>query len=234
MNERTKLQPVMILRDNTLRESASGRAYMPRFKTPNGKVIEISIGKSIATINNIGLLCVEPWLMQKRDGLAFAIQQGFESLDGTIIGNEPETSAQPVQLPANPNTCDIKKGFFTVERDGERHLTFRLKTNRKGQTIIGVMHGSNNLFDYIWFGFATNAGINFWRQANSGYRMPATLPITRDVAIDCFRAIQGDPNAAGQMYARESQRCARCNRVLTNPESLNNHFGPECVNFQFG
>lgn len=228
------MQPVLILNDNTLPESDSGRAWMPRFKTGDGKTIKVAVGKSISRIDN-GRLYVERWIMRKRDGLPFVFGQGYESLDGTPIIGTPEIDnpTQPATA-VSRNTCDIKKGFFTVEREGQRHLTFRFKTNRRGQTIIGVMHGQNNQTDYVWFGFATNEGINFWRSASRGFGEYTTLPISRDEAIDCFNAIIGDPDGAGRLYARESRRCMRCNRLLTTPESLNNGIGPECINFQFG
>ena len=230
------MQPVLVISEGIeLPLSSKGKAYMLSFKTPFGKkVVPVALSQSRI---DAGILSVKNWILnQKWEGLGLVLATGLESLDGTLIPMQLEQPAPIEKTIENPiGECPIKKGRFTVETIGEEgHLTFRLKTGKNGKTTIGVMTGSNNLSDYVWIGTATNEGINFWRKGYQGYPSIAVdMPIEKELATECFKVIIGDPDDAAKRYARESKNCARCNRVLTTPESLDNGLGPECVKFGF-
>ena len=44
-----------------------------------------------------------------------------------------------------------------------------------------------------------------------------------------LEGLDKDPVAAGKVYALESRRCFRCDRELTDPESIGNGIGPDCL-----
>ena len=63
----------------------------------------------------------------------------------------------------------IHNGLYTIQnrRTGE-HRTFRISTQKSdakfapGQRVIGLLTGSNNMFDYTGFGFVSDSGIAVW------------------------------------------------------------------------
>jgi Family of unknown function (DUF6011) len=155
------------------------------------------------------------------------------TMGGTAMRNLTAGIMREVLALAQVRQPVIKKGFFTIQSD-ETHWTFRIKTNRKGQTLMGLMDGTDNESSYVWFGFVSDEGvIRFWRQANRGFDNPATLRISHSFAQECLNTIIGNPDEAGKLYARESKRCSRCNKLLTNPDSLDANFGPECVKYKY-
>lgn len=46
--------------------------------------------------------------------------------------------------------------------------------------------------------------------------------------INSLNLISGDSASYGKAYAMRSGNCFRCNRFLTNPESIETGIGPEC------
>jgi hypothetical protein len=210
---------------NDLELTASGKAYVLEFQNPtNGKRVKTWVALSQSKIE-AGSLWVAEWLLDPRkEGVGALIKNGYRSLSGDIVReciSEPKVSES--------ETACITKGFFTVQDSEDKHRTFRIKTTKKGLTIIGLMVGKNNLSDYAWFGFVDGENLKFWKSARYGYENGTyTLPISRDAIQECFNAIIGKTEESGKRFADIYQNCSRCGKVLTTPNSLLLGKGPEC------
>jgi hypothetical protein len=147
---------------------------------------------------------------------------------GWLISHDscPETAQRPVPprpalRPApllKPTTPPIRHGIYTVVTDDGHHATFKISHQADdanfapGRDILGVMLGSDNtLFTSIGF---VNAGyVSLWRKNTGAFWWTAALS-----------QLMADPDAA-----LEARHCARCNRLLTNPDSWELGLGPECA-----
>lgn len=136
----------------------------------------------------------------------------------------PQTETAPVEetITVQP----IRDGFYTVSLDGDKHRTFRLRTQDQdasfapGKQIIGFLAGASNESDYVNFAFVIDGEIKLWRRFLHGY----------DQVIAAAKyLVSGDHQAAGRMYAQESGNCYVCNRLLTTPESIAAGIGPHCA-----
>jgi len=217
--------PVIDLNTNVV--PTRGRAYAIPFVTQRGQSKTIFVGLSVAEVRE-GKFWVREFIMHpNQDGLRVAFREGWTPLIGSRI------EAAPIDEPKTSPV--IKKGYFTVECEGERHRTFKIKTNRNGNTAIGLLVGSNNTRDYAWFGYLNGDGsVDYWGSTYDRYRNPMELPISRETVKECVAAILGNPDEAGTRYARTYENCSRCGRVLTNPESITLGLGTECAGLRYG
>jgi hypothetical protein len=121
----------------------------------------------------------------------------------------------------------VSAGFYTLVRTDGTHRTLKVgkwvadrETNGK-MRWISYLRGSDNTSDYQWFAIQTDAGVlRRTRHANDQLMSEAAALLTGDDKTRADAAIA---------YARESGNCARCNHVLTHPESLETGYGPECI-----
>jgi hypothetical protein len=207
-----------------------GNAWAVDFVSPSGRRSTEYVGGSVGKVED-NVFFVEPFVAASYKGFGSALR------NCEVIGGEKIPAEMPEQqesFGSVANTSTIKKGFFTVEAEGVRHRTFRVKTSRNGKSAIGLMTGSNNLKDYTWFGYLNGSDIRFWTTPSVAFGVPATLPISNDEVRECWAAIVGDTDAAGLRFAREYQNCSRCGKVLTTPESLDRGIGPECAAVRYG
>ena len=211
--------------------TASGKAYVVEFENPRGGLpVRTWVALSQSKIES-GKLFVAEWLLEpRRDGIGALLKAGYRCLMGDKI--ERSIGQTDTPRPALKSGV-IAKGFFTVQGADEKHRTFRFKTNSKGQTLIGLMVGQNNITDYAWFGFVDGGIIRFWRTAR--YNMMATeLPISHEAVTECFNAIIGNVEQAGKRFATYYKHCSRCGKILTTPESLERGLGAECAGLKYG
>jgi hypothetical protein len=135
----------------------------------------------------------------------------------------------PAPAKSQPKLYD---GYYTVVlADG--HVTFKVRedsfswmTNGKpapGTRWIGYLAGQDNESDtsYKGCGFVRPDGtITPWGKFRGGR------------IAEAMGVLAGDVTGAGRAYAMESQRCSKCNRLLTNAESLEAYkidgLGPIC------
>jgi hypothetical protein len=129
--------------------------------------------------------------------------------------------AQAPQPEAVEITPAIAQGFYTVVRDGA-HRTFRVrqqaadKSFAPGKFIISLLTGSDNTSSYTGIGFVSETGVNLWKKYAESQMEFWLEPLLSDQVV------------AGQAYALESGNCFRCNRLLTDPESIEYGIGPVC------
>lgn len=109
-----------------------------------------------------------------------------------------------------------------------RHLTLRFRCRKKsesGKWITVPFDQATHLFveDYDWEMIATvypNTGILRFA--------PKTTEAARWCVIAVLRLVNGDYSVEREAEFEPDDICIRCGRPLTDPESIERGFGPEC------
>lgn len=141
-------------------------------------------------------------------------------------------------------------GTFTLAGNGF-HLTFEVKTSRKGffegKRIISIMVGRDNESDYLGIAnLEPDGSLRVWRKAEGCRLNPANGQPLTSVQVEAVIRLILEHGKVGTMHGESvtkkfvvkdrsyelmaSVKCIRCNRKLTNPESVVLGIGPECVN----
>lgn len=124
----------------------------------------------------------------------------------------------------------IHNGEYTVKslRTGE-HRTFRVRTWRRQdekdpiKRSIELLTGLDNTSSYTGFGFVNEDRIVVWRR----YRGTRFEKLAR-----CFESlvVEGaESRFAHQAEVLEARHCLLCNRLLTEPQSIEAGIGPVCA-----
>jgi hypothetical protein len=134
------------------------------------------------------------------------------------IDNALNRSARPM----------LNLGKYTVtDNTGSQYRTIRLSdcpdryNKPKGTQIAAFLSGPGNTADYTGFAFIYpgRKPYIFQRfQSNQQLRYALGVLLESDDGV-----------AYGKLYALESNRCWRCDKLLTTPESILNGIGPHCA-----
>lgn len=120
------------------------------------------------------------------------------------------------------NQIFTHNGIFTVKSVATgAHRTFKITTPRKGKLagrrLVGVLVGSNNSEDYLFFGFVDSEKINVWKSQQGMAALAKMLE-----KLPQYEAV-------GAVEVTALLHCRCCNRALTTPNSLALGIGPECA-----
>ena len=121
---------------------------------------------------------------------------------------------------AEPVAKRVANAIYTAVFDGTRVTVKITKHWEAGKTeqVCKYLSGSDNDSDYTGFAFLRGTTVQMWSRFRDNTRLARAMEI-----------ILGDPDASGEAYAIESNRCFRCNRTLTVPSSIHRGLGPECA-----
>ena len=140
-------------------------------------------------------------------------------------------------------------GTFTLSGNGF-HLTFEVKTSKKGffegKRIVSIMIGRDNESDFLGIAnIEPDGSLRLWRKAEGCRKNPATGEPLTAKQIEAVINLILEHGKVGAIHGAEvtkkfvsnsrsyelmaSVRCIRCNRKLTNPESVVAGIGPECA-----
>jgi len=118
-----------------------------------------------------------------------------------------------------------KARFTLVSKATGKRYTYRV-AKAKGKDDLffaNVLVGQNNEQDYEYIGFTNHGnGVVAGRKGNPNH--PAFIAL--DWALNKFAA----GSMPEQLEFWHEGRCARCARTLTDPQSIEAGFGPECIN----
>lgn len=125
-----------------------------------------------------------------------------------------------------------KNGTYTISSPRGGHRTFEVKTQAEdskflpGKRVVSLLRGPNNEQDYESFGVLSpdSRAIFVWRKFRSKFGGSATV-------WEKFADMLLHPEhytSYGYEYL-VAERCRRCNRRLTTPESIAAGIGPECA-----
>lgn len=128
------------------------------------------------------------------------------------------------------------KAFLTLqsEKTGQ-HFTYRVKQaeDRKGNKIpmwfVGVLTSNDNQNGYSYAGLLEDKGDDgvAFRQTTKAKISPEA-PSLKAFLYFWKHAERGDLPSC--LTVRHENKCGRCGRKLTVPESIDNGIGPECAN----
>lgn len=130
----------------------------------------------------------------------------------------------------------IYNGAITITSPKGGHRTFEIKTKKSnatfaaGKRILALLSGPDNTMDYQGFAFVDDAGVHVWRKKQSGDpKNPSAFEVYAKMVQSL--STEGEASRYYKMgYRVEHERtCRRCNRRLTNPESIQSGLGPECA-----
>lgn len=173
-------------------------------------------------------LCGRTWFSTVEDELG----EGFVDAVCALCAKLPELvpvgaglvdprDEKPVPVPRVPD------GTYTVVKSDGSYATIKLEVvssgKLEGKRIVSYLSGPDNETDFTGFAFASGFNISVWRRfrgENTAQWVEAALTVLGHPArTEEFR----------EAYAMRSGRCARCNRTLTVPASVNRGLGPECA-----
>lgn len=138
---------------------------------------------------------------------------------------QPQAEPEPVQeveetLTEQERYEAFPDGIYTVEMDGDKHYTFKVRTQAEddkfapGQRVMSYLSGPNNESDYTSFAFVSDQGrVNTWTR----FRDNRSL-------VEAAKALARSPREA-----MEAGHCYKCHRLLTTPESVAAGIGPTCA-----
>jgi hypothetical protein len=124
------------------------------------------------------------------------------------------------QVVSEPVAKRVANAIYTAVFDGTRVTIKITKHWEAGKTeqVCKFLSGSDNDSDYTGFAFLRGSTVQIWSRFKDNTKLARAMEI-----------ILGDPDASGEAYAVESNRCFRCNRTLTVPSSIHRGLGPECA-----
>lgn len=119
-------------------------------------------------------------------------------------------------------------GIMTLTLPDGGHRTFRIKTQyadswMPGKRTIGILVGPDNCTDYEMFGFVETEGIRIFKRILGTGDEASAYKRYADVL---WRMAGGEAIPGYEVL--ESRHCLRCNRLLTDEESIMTGLGPTC------
>lgn len=122
--------------------------------------------------------------------------------------------------------ADLKRynGTLTVTNPATgQHRTFRIKTvlkgDLKGMRVLQLLTGQNNETDYRGFAFVQPTGrVSLWKKFAGTDFAKLAMIVER---ADWYAEHRG-------LEYQFAVRCRRCNRLLTDPESIDAGIGSYC------
>lgn len=129
-------------------------------------------------------------------------------------------------MTATHSAVDIVRynGKLTVTNPATgQHRTFRIKTAMKGDLkglrVLQLLVGSDNQIDYRGFAFVQPSGkVSLWKKFQGTDFAKLAMIVERSEWYAEHRGLE----------YQYSVRCRRCNRELTDPQSIEAGIGPYC------
>jgi hypothetical protein len=122
-------------------------------------------------------------------------------------------------------TSFIKAGkavFTLLNEETKNRFTYKVKKHKKKSLyFVSVLTGSDNVSDYTYIGCI------FGREFRTTKRSRVTEDATSFKVFSWF--MKNIDKLPSQVKVYHENRCGRCGRALTVPESVQNGFGPECI-----
>jgi hypothetical protein len=116
------------------------------------------------------------------------------------------------------------KAVFTIlnEKTGKR-FTYKVRKHNKSDNLyfVYVLTGNDNVSDYTYMGSIFGSQFRLTRNSRVSEKALSFI------AFSWF--MEHINNLPEVIKVYHENRCGRCGRALTVPESVENGFGPECI-----
>lgn len=143
-----------------------------------------------------------------------------EDIYGNRVTPAPKVMSPKERLtPMLPLLANVKDGYYAAEIGDGRYND--LKFFRVSRPKTGQYAGTTK----VQWQIADNWRIAILVRANGTYWKPNDAPAT---AEDYVLAIMVDATGCARRYAKEIDKCCRCNTSLTDERSRHYGIGPEC------
>jgi len=128
----------------------------------------------------------------------------------------------------------VFNGVYTIKssKTGD-HRTFKIHTQRKdeefapGQRVVSLFTGTDNSADehYTGFAFIDDNGIHVWKSKRGQGQWEIYAQMLWDLCLDSAFSRWADRG----FTIKGAGHCLRCNRLLTEPNSILTGIGPVCA-----
>ena len=147
---------------------------------------------------------------------------------------DPPRSAKPeAQAKGVVPEPKLYAGIYTL-RGPKGHRTYRVKPvipkagddpagfrrQNEGRLILSLLTGPDNERNYTSLAWVSEAGVSVWKR-HQGTQMETLARVF-------YQFVVRNRLPQGGYRVEVSKRCRRCWRTLTNPDSLDSEYGPEC------
>lgn len=131
-----------------------------------------------------------------------------------------------------PDGSEPLTGYFTAQfgDDTGDYVTVRIRRQgpnsdfKPGKLLVAYLYGRNNEGDYTNMADIDASGRCWlWPAYKDNQRFRQAIA-----------SVLGDQKAAGEAWARATERCWRCHILLSTPESLERLMGEDCWNKVYG
>lgn len=117
---------------------------------------------------------------------------------------------------------DLFNGIYTLTFPDDSHKTFRIHTQKggklAGKRILSLLIGPDNTNDYEGVAFLDKDGFLLWKRFRNTK--------TGDNVQKLFTLMTGGVIEYHELMV--VGYCLRCNRILSDPESIRTGIGPTC------
>jgi len=197
---------------------------------PDAATIRGRATAAAARLKSEGMTSPKTHLSVRQDILAKVKELGADT-----FGQLAEDLVEAALGPQEPSR-GVRKGTYTVKLP-EGAVTLRVRRQlptakfAPGEWVIARLTGPNNDADYANVGFV---------QVRRGTGMVTLFKRYRNdqLLVRAVQALQEGPEAAGAVWARETQHCFRCGRHISQEQSLEDFLqdglGPICRERVFG
>jgi hypothetical protein len=118
------------------------------------------------------------------------------------------------------------KAIFTVSNPAGEHYTFKIRHPENKPFFISLLKGPDNMSDYTYLGIYNPQNFQVYLTAKSKFKDEST-PVK--VIRWAIKKIANKEVIPTGYNIQHENKCCRCGRRLTTPESIDNGIGPECA-----
>jgi hypothetical protein len=136
----------------------------------------------------------------------------------------------------------LPNGVYTLQNQAGGHRTFKIWTkqggNLEGKRMVALLTGPDNEESFTAFGFVNDNGtIYVWKNHQSSKLFVYFAKLLREAGRAYQAKYGSNPEAQAEISLELmtrtyscliSRRCMKCNRPLTDPESIRTGMGPTC------
>jgi Family of unknown function (DUF6011) len=120
------------------------------------------------------------------------------------------------------------KAIFTVSNPKGEYYTFKILHPKKKPFFVSLLNGPDNTSNYVYLGIYNPQNFQIYLTEKSKFNTEST-PVK--VVRWAIKQISLNKQMPYGYKIQHENKCCRCGRKLTTPESIENGIGPECIKY---